>query len=304
MDNKDYIITLQALLKGRDVEGFDKADPSTIKMVRHADDRMRKNNPEKKELLIGGVKPPSDITNLYDLYLYRRDLFKIYQSEQPKGIFDGINYLIVFLGERGTTARLLEIYKINNRTQNPIASDEEILDLSPVPGFEYLREKVIIDWGKSTVSWHQYYKQIKPVIRFEEGLLQSDGTPVFNGYANVLLDHSQLNMVMKDANWISKLKAVNCIYLITDKSNGKQYVGSTYNREGIYGRWIKYAENGHGGNVDLDNLIQTDPTYHTLRFQWSILETLAINITEVEAIERETIWKRKLQSIKFGYNNN
>lgn len=50
------------------------------------------------------------------------------------------------------------------------------------------------------------------------------------------------------------LSAVNCIYIITDRKTGKNYIGSTYGKEGIWGRWKEYAKTGgHGNNVTLQN---------------------------------------------------
>lgn len=304
MENLNSIITLQKLFKGRNVD-FDATQDSAIQLIRHADNRVGKSNDKNsKKLLIDGKPVPDGISNLYELYIYRRDLFDIYQSEQLKGRFDKTKYWVVFLGEKGTSSRFLGVYEITGKHQSPHKANEEFLHLKHVPEFQYLEEKVIIDWGKSTVSWHQYYNNEKEVIRIEEGLTKADGTPVFKSYPEVILDYSQLKMVLQDLDWISMLKALNCIYLIEDKSNGKAYVGSTYGREGIYGRWIQYVENGHGGNVELENLIKSDPNYHNKNFQWTILETLNSNITQQEAIERENLWKRKLLTLEHGYNKN
>lgn len=311
MGNLNSIITLQNLLKGRN-DDFDSISTSTtsnqaIQLIRHADNRVGRSNVKKgKELLIDGNPVPAGISNLYELYLYRRDLFDKYQSEQKKGTFDNTKYWVVFLGEKGTSCRFLGVYEITGRHQSPHNAEEEILDLRHLPEFQYLEEKVIIDWGKSTVSWHQYYNNEKEVIRVEEGMAKADGTPVFKGYTEVLLDYSQLKKVLQDPEWIAKLQAINCIYLIKDKSNGKEYVGSTYGSERIYGRWSQYGKTGHGGNVKLEEKIKTDPQYHHKNFQWTILQTLDSYITQQEAIERENLWKRKLLSLNpdFGYNMN
>ena len=305
MKNLNKIISLQALLKGRN-DDFDKTSEKAIQLIRHADARVKKasKNDGTTDLTIYGNPVPAGVSSLYDLYLYHRDLFDKYQSEQKKGAFDGTKYWIVFLGENGPSARLLGIYEIIGHTPSPHKPDEEILDLREVPEFKFLEEKVIIDWGKSTVSWHQYYYNEKDVIRIEEGLTKPDGTPVFKGYLDAVLDYDQLKKVLNDSEWIQKLKAVNCIYLIVDKSNGKKYVGSTYNPDGIYGRWIDYAKNGHGDDVALEKVVIANPNHHEKYFQWLILETLCINITPVEAVERESLWKRKLLSLEFGYNKN
>ena len=304
MENVNSIITLQNLLKGRNVD-FDSTPNKAIQLIRHADHRIGKSNDKNsKDLLIDGKPVPNGISNLYELYIYRRDLFDIYQSEQLKGVFDNIKYWVVFLGEKGTSGRFLGVYEIIGRHQNRHKANEEILDLKHLPEFQCLEEKVIIDWKKNAIKWHQYYYNEKEVIRIEEGMTKANGTPVFKSYPEVILDYSQLKMVLQDQDWKAMLKALNCIYLIEDKTNGKAYVGSTYGREGIYGRWSQYGKTGHGGNIELEKLIKSDSMYHHKNFQWTILETLNSNITQQEAIERENLWKRKLLTLEHGYNQN
>ena len=305
MKNLNSFITLKDLLKGR-CEDFDNTPDNAIQLIRHADKRVKKSaqKNESADLKIDGKDVPSDVANLYELYIFHRDLFDMYQSEQLKGRFDGIKYWVVFLGEKGTTGRLLGVYEIMGRTPSAHAENEEVLKLRQVPEFKFLEEKVIIEWGKGTVNWYQYYYNDKDVIRIEEGLNKADGTPVFKDYSSVLLNYHQLIQVLEDPDWTQKLKALNCIYLIVDKSNGKLYVGSTYNREGIYGRWQDYAATGHGNNKKLVEKVDGQADYHIQNFQWTILETLPLNITELEAIEREALWKRKLLSLQHGYNEN
>lgn len=305
MKNLNTIITLQDLFKGRNKD-FDSTSDKEIQIIRHADDRVGKDNAKnKKELLIAGKPVPTDVSNLYELYIYHRNLFEIYQSEQKKGEFDNTKYLVVFLGGKGKSCRFLGVYEITGRKQSQYNQDEEFLELKQVKEFQYLEEKVIIDWGNATLRWHQYYHNIKEVIRIEDGMSKPDGTPIFKSYPEVILDYDQLKMVLEDNIWKEKLKALNCIYLIKDKSNGKEYVGSTSGREGIYQRWCEYAKNGHGGDVKLEELIKSDPKYHQKNFQWTILETLNYNITTREAVERENLWKRKLITLsKHGYNKN
>ena len=48
--------------------------------------------------------------------------------------------------------------------------------------------------------------------------------PVFHSYEDVMLSYTQLNAIFAKNNqeWRTKLEAVNCVYLILDKNNGKQ----------------------------------------------------------------------------------
>ncbi len=87
------------------------------------------------------------------------------------------------------------------------------------------------------------------------------------------------------------------IYLITDTSSGKQYVGSAYGQGGIFGRWTAYSNTGHGGNVELRGL---DPHH----FEFSILEIVPALLSEIDILERESRWKARLGTRKFGLNKN
>ena len=46
------------------------------------------------------------------------------------------------------------------------------------------------------------------------------------------------------------------VYVITNTDNGKLYVGIATGRNGIYQRWKKYIDNGHGGNTELSKLVE------------------------------------------------
>ena len=61
------------------------------------------------------------------------------------------------------------------------------------------------------------------------------------------------------ADWRIALSEVQGIYLITDSTNGKQYVGKADGAERILGRWTAYARDGHGGNVALRELADNRP---------------------------------------------
>ena len=96
---------------------------------------------------------------------------------------------------------------------------------------------------------------------------------------------------------MNALSSVNGIYLIRDKSSGKLYVGSAYGEDGLYGRWLNYAHNGHGGNKELKGL---DPN----QFEFSILEIIPPTSSAEEVIHRENRWKEKLGTRAFGLNAN
>lgn len=294
MERKDYIATIQELLKGRNEE-FDKADVERIRLIRHKDSRKEKN--------IGGKIYEN---SLYDIYLYENDAFMTYQSEQLVKKFKNVDYIVSFIGEESTSSRFVGVYKNNGILQMlPDYKGESLarFDIQEISGFELLKERVIIDWN-NPVQWLQHYNEM-PVIRIDRGLMENN-LPVFVRYEDVMLNYTQLKTLINSNNpeWKSRLESCNCIYLILDKSNGKQYVGSTYNTKGIWGRWSEYAKTGHGDDVELKKCIDSDPKYAEKNFQWCILETLPIKILPEQAIERESLYKRKLGTRIYGYNKN
>ena len=294
MERKDFIATIQELLKGRNEE-FDKADVERIRLIRHKDSR--------KEKIIGGK---SYETSLYDIYLYENEAFMTYQSEQLVKKFKNVDYLVSFIGEESTSSRFVGVYK-NNGILQMLPDDKgeayARFDIQEIPGFELLKERVIIDWN-NPVQWLQHYNEM-PVIRIDRGLIENN-LPVFVRYEDVVLNYIQLKTIINSNNpeWKSRLESCNCIYLILDKSNGKQYVGTTYNTKGIWGRWSEYAKTGHGDDVELKKCIESDPKYAEKNFQWCILETLPIKILQEQAIERESLYKRKLGTRIYGHNKN
>lgn len=297
--DKDYIISIQDLLKGwnRNSE-FDNANESRIKLVRHSSD----------------VKPDSFIYNKYkgSVYkLYRTDyaLFKEWQSEQSDSKMKNVDYLVVFLAEEGCECRFIGVYR-NYGPKRATGNGVSEYAIEEVEGFEGLKDKVVIDWGKGTLSWMQNWQSAKEVRRIEQ-VNTGDNVPYFTRYEYVILSFSQLQKVVEDKEWKSKLESLNCVYMILDKETGKQYVGVTYKnmkpgiKNGILGRWTEYAKTGHGNNKLLVALLaEKGISYADQNFQWTILETLPLNVTPKVAIDRESLYKKKFGTREHGYNEN
>lgn len=288
MDN-NIIITIQELLTGRNIE-FDMA--TRIKLVRHKENKATIHF--LNETYMG---------SLYHMYRYDHALFLKYQSHQATENFNTVEYIVSFIGESGQEARFVGVFKnCGHETRDEKTS---MFDFQEVEGFEILKERVIINWGESAISWHQWWRNDKEVVRIDKGI-SNDKVPPFVQYEDVVLNYEQLRKIIDTQNseWKSKLEACNCIYLILDKSNGKHYIGSTYNKQGIWGRWSIYAETGHGNDMSLKELLDNDSLYAEKYFQWSILETLPLNVVDTVAIDRESLYKEKFGTRDFGYNNN
>lgn len=126
----------------------------------------------------------------------------------------------------------------------------------------------------------------------------------FPGYNSVVISHSKLKIIteQKIESWYGALASIKGIYLITDTSSGKHYVGKASGSDGIWQRWCSYVENGHGGNEELKKLLKTNGAPHVTFFQYSILEIADTHSSEADILRRESHWVDVLKSRKFGLN--
>lgn len=174
-------------------------------------------------------------------------------------------------------------------------------DLEEIQNFNDLKERVIVKWSNA-ISWHQWIKNEMEVIEIHPGLHYKH----FTDYADFILSFSELKEIIVNeyGDWKRMLSAAKGIYLISDTKTGKLYVGSAYGEDGFWGRWNSYvATNGHGGNVQLRELISKKEGY-AKNFHFSILMILPKTITADQAIEKERLFKNKLGTNSFGLNSN
>ncbi|MEU1551038.1 GIY-YIG nuclease family protein [Nocardia sp. NPDC005745] len=166
------------------------------------------------------------------------------------------------------------------------SSDEEI----------HLSNRLVIGW-RSPRTWRLNGPTAAgyPVTEI------ADAQPVpFPGFDRLVLDHAQLQAVMREhryASWRTALSSVVGVYLVTDTRDGRQYVGKADGTESIRQRWSAYAANGHGGNVELRGL---DPN----SFRFSILRVFdpATPTRDIDAAEIH--FKVALDTRRHGLNRN
>ena len=126
---------------------------------------------------------------------------------------------------------------------------------------------------------------------------------LFPGYDKVNISWETMKRVLEKDTWKTALENQKGVYLITDVSNGKKYVGSAYGEYMILGRWKSYIRTGNGGNAGLKKLtiehIQNN-------FRYSILDIYKSSTNDKVIIERESWWKEVLLSRQeqYGYNEN
>jgi hypothetical protein len=130
----------------------------------------------------------------------------------------------------------------------------------------------------------------------------------FPGYDKVRLSYEQLSTIIHrhKRDWIAALGNQKAVYLITDRSSGKQYVGSAYGENGmLLQRWTNYIADGHGGNKLLKEVIdECGFDYAKQNFQYAILENYNARVDKHIIMERESWWKETLGSRAFGLNAN
>ncbi|KAB3525728.1 GIY-YIG nuclease family protein [Alkaliphilus serpentinus] len=238
-----------------------------------------------------------------------------YQKIQKPNFFKNCDYILTFISEPGTSAKFHGCYEVGVSTPaekhlmkkgfpSPEMFDGKYhyFDLKESSTLSDLKNRLIIDWGKSTMSWHQWATNDKEVLVIQENPKLS-----FCGFENVFLSYYDLKEIVEDRvlyeNWHTALESIYAIYIIVDVSNGKQYVGSAYGEGGLLKRWKCYINTKHGGNVRMIKLINEDPERYKF-FQFSILQILPKTVREDDVIKIENLYKKKLQSREFGMNEN
>lgn len=142
-------------------------------------------------------------------------LFHIGQVTKDLNILNGVGYEYQALPENAKYVGRL-IVKFKNKAQTMIRNAESVMD-------------------------DCYVSHILP------DTLDNDLFP-----GNITWD--ELKRVIEKDSWKTALQNQKGVYLITDKSNGKMYVGSDYGENMILDRWSDYISTGHGGNVGLKKI--------------------------------------------------
>lgn len=161
--------------------------------------------------------------------------------------------------------------------------------------------RLIVKFKNDVQNMCRYADKIIDQCEISQILPDTFDNDIFPGYEKVNISWNEMNRVLEKDNWKTALQNQKGVYLLTDISNGKKYVGSAYGENMILGRWRAYVKTGHGGNIDLRSL-----TFEHIKknFKYSILDIYKSTTADLRIVERESWWKEVLQSRKFGYNKN
>jgi hypothetical protein len=268
-------LTLGPILQSAGIE------PNEVHVIRHAFVR------EHEESGLPGIHADSTDAEILQ--------YTSQQSARPR-VFpvDPPLTWVVFIREGGDRARLWSV--LENRGEVSNNGTLRTFDLSQSEHLADLRNRLVIGW-RSPRTWRLNGPTAAgcPVVEI------ADAQPVpFPGFDRLVLDHSQLQAVMREhryAAWRTALSSVVGVYLITDTRDGRQYVGKADGAENIRQRWSAYASNGHGGNVELRNV---DPT--TFRFSLLRVFDPATPTRVIDAAESH--FKLALDTRMHGLNRN
>lgn len=232
--------------------------------------------------------------------------WKEWQEMQTRKNFecDQILSLIDLRNSRWLFAGVFQVIGVRKTARgNPVAYEYRTREVS---GLEHLTGRAIIHFNKtfraSYLRGPKYADDLLMVALLERRMTIGE----FPGFNSILLSHAKLKAIVQGniESWLTALGNVAGVYVITDNSTGKQYVGSAYGGVGILGRWRVYTENGHGGNSELKAILSNKGLIYTKNFQYSILEVCDLNANKEFVIARESHWKNVLRTRQFGMNKN
>ena len=173
-------------------------------------------------------------------------------------------------------------------------------------------------YGRIILSFHKTFQNpvvTKDVVWNQLEVLQILSSPFdgidFPGYDNVNVTFHELEAIITrhKRDWTKALENQKAIYLISDKNNGKLYIGSATGDNGmLLQRWAAYINNGHGGNKELKAITHNPNqgfSYVKENFSYAILENYNARVDKAFILKRENWWKSTLKTrIPFGYNMN
>lgn len=221
-------------------------------------------------------------------------------TNKTEALFIGMYEIIEFVAGSEVASLMPEDYPYPEH----FADDHVYYKMQKLDVMSDMDKKLVIDWGQATRSWFQWANNDKEVLS-----ISNRDEIEFPGYEEMILSYEDLGDIVdgeiRYRKWIEALKNVNGIYLICDTKRNKQYVGSTYNDDGILGRWTEYYKTHHRGDVDIKEHLRKYPDAY-YDFQFTILRILPKNVADKEAIRVESIYKNKLctRNPEYGLNKN
>lgn len=229
--------------------------------------------------------------------------FKAWQEYQTRRNFpcDMVVSLIELRRNKWLFAGIYKILSFKKIAEKHIAYSTELVE-----GQEDLIGRIIVHHVRKGRPTYLKGKKDGGDFILSEILPKKLAIRDFPGHNNVQISYESLRTIISQniQTWYGALSNVKGVYLITDNSCGKQYVGSATGDSGIWQRWADYSLTGHGGNKELRALLKEKGDIHKINFQYAILEIADTHSTDDQIRSRESYWKTILRSREFGYNAN
>ena len=172
--------------------------------------------------------------------------------------------------------------------------------------YKEMNGRMVVTFTKPSRGSYLYAEKWSNRIILSEIYAEKQSIGEFPGFKAVNLTKNQLDLLVNRSpeSWRTALSNVAGVYLISDTVTGKFYVGSAYGEGGIWHRWSEYANNGHGGNVELKKLLADEGAEYAEYFRYSILEITDLHDSHDNILQRESHWKDILMSRIYGLNAN
>lgn len=232
---------------------------------------------------------------------YYAGTFNSWQEHQTRRNFNCESVLsLIDLGNK--TWMFAGVYEVLGDKPHPKVEGDTLYSLRLRPKQADLIGRIIVQHTRTRQSyiWCKTAGEL-PILEIRrEPMTIAD----FPGYNSVAISHQTLTTIVKQklSSWHGALANIKGVYLITDLSNGKHYVGKASGSVGIWQRWRQYVETGHGGNAELRKVLKSRGPEHARHFQYSILEIADSHASDADILAREGHWMNVLQTRKFGLN--
>lgn len=230
--------------------------------------------------------------------------FEAWQSRQTQRNFERPLILALIQLPQRHHWLFAGVHRSRGCTTKPPGGRYHVYDTSLEPVTAGLVGRLVVDFERPGRQSYLLAENWTGAMTVAELKPERISLVAFPGYSRVALTKPQLDLVIahRPESWYAALSQLAGVYVITDRTSGKLYVGSAGGEEGLWARWACYSQTGHGHNQELRELLQQRGTDHAANFQFGILEVAGTHSDDLLA--REEHWKRLLLTRVHGLNGN
>lgn len=241
----------------------------------------------------------------HPIEVYYAGKFQTWQEHQRRNNFKGA-YVLGLIDIGAKRWLFAGVYQILSSKPHPSVTGTVLYSTSLVAGQDDLLGRIVVEHHRTRQSYIWCKPKGKSEVKLPILEIRRERMSIeeFPGYNAIRISHAKLQIITRQqiSSWYAALSKIKGVYLILDTSTGKPYVGKASGSDGIWQRWCQYANNGHGGNVDLRQLLLERGVRHSRHFQYSILEIADTHASDQDVLLRESYWMNVLRSREFGLN--